>query len=341
MSAEEGACVLFVDGLRYDIGRLLAERLQAFGLHVQVGRRWAALPTVTATAKPAVTPVTDEIVGAEMPADFAPQGSGNGKPMGAASLRALLGDRGYQVLAGGPSDWPTSDGARGWAETGEIDELGHQRGAGLARLIEPELERLVDRIGNLIDGGWKAVRIVTDHGWLLLPEGLPKVELPKHLTASRWARCAAIAGKSHVSVPCFPWHWNTAQRFATAPGIGCFNAEVEYAHGGVSVQECLIPDLLVERREARPPRAAIASIRWQGMRCFFRAEATGAELRAELRLERPNGKAVANPKPVEVRGETTLLLDDDAYEHSELVLVLLGPDGTVLAQRKTKVGATS
>jgi len=29
--------------------------------------------------------------------------------------------------------------------------------------------------------------VVTDHGWLLMPEGLPKVELPAYLAATKWS----------------------------------------------------------------------------------------------------------------------------------------------------------
>ena len=32
-------------------------------------------------------------------------------------------------------------------------------------------------------------------------DGLPTAELPKHLPASKWARCAAIKGDSRVPVP--------------------------------------------------------------------------------------------------------------------------------------------
>ena len=54
---------------------------------------------------------------------------------------------------------------------------------------------------RLLEAGWTSVRIVTDHGWLYLPEGLPKVDLPKHLTLSRWARCAVIAGTARRHRP--------------------------------------------------------------------------------------------------------------------------------------------
>ncbi len=41
---------------------------------------------------------------------------------------------------------------------------------------------LLERIEALLGAGWREVRVVTDHGWLWLPGGLPKVDLPKYLT---------------------------------------------------------------------------------------------------------------------------------------------------------------
>ena len=38
-------------------------------------------------------------------------------------------------------------------------------------------------------------------------------------------------------------------RIASPPGIGAFVANTEYAHGGISLQECVIPELVVERGE--------------------------------------------------------------------------------------------
>ena len=64
------------------------------------------------------------------------------------------------------------------------------------------------------------MRIVTDHGWLLLPGGLPKVELPHYLAATRWTRCAAVRGESGTTVPVYSWYWDPHARIASPPGIG-------------------------------------------------------------------------------------------------------------------------
>jgi hypothetical protein len=339
ITVAKGGCLLFADGLRYDLGEVLRDRLESRGCRVRINYRWAALPTVTATAKPAITPIAQTIVGKELPDDFAPMMSDTQKPANAATLRKGLEEKGYQLLSGGMGDWPLSGDAWGWTEEGKIDTRGHQLQADLAGILDEELNRLADRIITLLDGGWSSVRVVTDHGWLFLPKGLPKVNLPKHLTESKWARCATISGNASVDAPTAPWHWNTAQQFATGPGIACFTASNCYAHGGLSIQECLTPDLHVERTGDMQERASIESVIWKGMRCFVIASDRSTEVRADLRLATPVGISVASSiKTLDEDGSTSLLLEDDEYESADLVVVLLSSDGNVLAQHKTKVG---
>lgn len=342
VEAGDDVCVLFADGLRFDLGQRLAERLESRGCRTTLSRRWAALPTVTATAKPAVTPVADVVRGERLGEDFGAQLEKNGKSANASNLRAAMEERGYQILGAGSFDAPLSHPARGWLEAGEVDSLGHKLGSRLARQLDEELERLVERIQGLLDSGWRAVRVVTDHGWLLLPGGLPKVDLPKHLTASRWARCAVVAGDSSTDVVRAPWHWNPSQWFATAPGIACFNKSEEYAHGGLSIQECLTPDLLVERVADTMTSAEITSVTWRGMRCFAEVLARGGRVVADLRLEQPSGISVAAArKEVEADGSVSLVLPDDEHEASSLVLVLLDENDRILTHKPTRVGVDS
>jgi len=342
VQAGDDSCILFADGLRFDLGLRLAERLEARGCRVRVGRRWAALPTVTATAKPAVSPVADAVGGQTLSGDFGAILDPSGKPANAANLRAAMEGRGYQILGGDAFDAPLSHPARGWLETGEIDALGHEFPSRLARLLGDELDRLAERILRLFDAGWQAVRVVTDHGWLWLPGGLPKVDLPKHLTESRWARCAVIAEGAATELPRASWHWNASQWFVTAPGIACFNKSESYAHGGLSIQECLTPDLFVERAAEQGASATITSITWRGLRCFVVSTSRGGPVTADLRLEQPSGPSVAAaPKVVEPDGSVSLVLPDDEHEAAALVLVLLDAQRRVLTHQRTRVGVDS
>jgi hypothetical protein len=103
----------------------------------------------------------------------------------------------------------------------------------------------------LLKAGWTEVVVVTDHGWLLMPGGLPKVELKAFLTETRWSRCAAL--KAEAQDRCalaFKWHWNPEVMMASPPGAGSFRASIEYSHGGVSLQEMVTPVLRVQARSS-------------------------------------------------------------------------------------------
>ena len=69
-SAADGECILFVDGLRYDLAQQLSELLSKRGYKVAGKNSWAALPSVTATGKPAVSPVREFIEGGEANSDI-------------------------------------------------------------------------------------------------------------------------------------------------------------------------------------------------------------------------------------------------------------------------------
>src|SRR5690606_5695739 len=58
---EDGTCLLFADGLRWDVGAALATRLVAAGCQVAQEGRWVAFPPVTGTSKPDVSPIRDQL----------------------------------------------------------------------------------------------------------------------------------------------------------------------------------------------------------------------------------------------------------------------------------------
>ncbi len=343
VEAHEDMCLLFVDGLRYELARALAELLETRGFSTDRRHRWAALPTLTATGKPAATPVAADIIGAELGGDFAPRFEATGRRVEAEVLRAAMEERGYQVLAAGTLDAPLGSPARGWGEAGAIDKLGHELDAAdFARKLEDELAALRDRIARLLDVGWKAVRVVTDHGWLLMPGGLPKVDLPRHLTVSRGARCAVVAGGARADALIAPWHWNANESFAAARGAGAFRRSVDYAHGGLSIQECLVPDLTIQAALRREAAARVRRIVWRGFRCLIVAVAEAGGVSADLRLKSDPRRSVATAvRPLDADGSASLLLADDDHEQSRLVLVLVDDEGRILDRRETAVGEDS
>lgn len=245
---EHGTCILFCDALRFDLAQRLKESLADAGFDVMIEWRVAALPAVTATAKPAISPVAAAITGGNP--GFEPVVRETGSAVNAAQLRKLLSEAGYQVLA---ADNLGAPGDKAWTEFGAIDQYGHQHGWKIAHHLTGELQTLSERVKSLLDYGWQQVVIITDHGWLLLPDGLPKVELPLHLTMARKGRCAILKEGADGNQQIVPWHWDASVRVAVAAGIGCYEAGKEYEHGGISPQECIVPLLIVT-----PPAGAIS-----------------------------------------------------------------------------------
>jgi len=339
ITAEAGEVLLFADGLRYDVARQLQKDLEVMGITGSLTTRWAGLPTVTATAKPAITPLIGDIQGQALPEDFAPAFR-SGKPTSAAELRKALTAQGTTVLSDDDLNIPPSPDARGWLEIGDLDHRGHQLQNDLPQVIHAEIDRLALRVQKLLDVGWRSVKVVTDHGWLFCPDGLPTAELPKHLTASKWARCAAIKGESQVPVPTAAWSWNPSEQFATPTGAACFNtgSTNSYAHGGISLQECLTPVLVVSGGASNAPATAITEISWKGLRCNLEVSGGTAGMTADLRREAAGGPSVATTaKPID-DGGARLLVEDDELEGAVVVAVLISPDGRVIAQRRTVVG---
>jgi len=311
-------------------------------VEVSTAWRWAALPTVTATAKPAASPVAGKLRGVRLEADFCPENAATGEGLTIDRFRKLLSAAGFQVLGPAETGDSRATNARGWTEYGEFDKLGHDLQGKLAARIEDQLELLLERVQGLLDAGWKRVRVVTDHGWLIVPGGMPKVQLPKYLVESRWSRCACIKDGAHVEVPVAGWSWNPHERFAYPPGVHCFVAGQEYAHGGASLQECLVPILTLASTVV--PAGVVARVRdvqWVGLRCRVTIEPAAEGLRADLRTK-PNdpNSSITEPregKTLDAEGKAALLIDD-SLEGTMASLVIVDASRRVICKEATTVG---
>ncbi len=167
-------CVVFVDGLRFDAAKRLRQMLEEKGYLVEERACWAALPSVTGTGKPAVAPISitsDRIAEDPDGADF--------ELVSSYQLHRLIEENGYTLPEKHCAAYPSpTEHARLWCEVGDIDHEGHERGWKLARHLDALLAEVRDRIILLMDSGWHHVRVVTDHGWLLLPAGCRKSSCP-------------------------------------------------------------------------------------------------------------------------------------------------------------------
>lgn len=327
-----GTCIVFCDGLRLDLAHRLAERLVAAGLESETDWSLAALPTVTSPAKPAKSPVAPRLGADDSLGTIIEE---SGQRVSAPVLRKVLGVAGYQVLT--HEDLGEPHGL-GWTEVGNIDEFGHYVEWRVAWHAEAEIRAIAERIAMLLAHGWSRVVVITEHGWLLLPDGLPKAELKEHLTEVRKGRCARLKPGVHAESDSVPWYWDKTVRMAVAPGISCFEAGKSYEHGGLSPQECVVPVLTVSA-DHESSEVDIRSIVWRGLRCDVTLSGASAELKVDLRrrpADHQSSVAISTKQP-DPDGTLALFADDEA-DGEGVVLVVTTPDGAIKSQRETVVG---
>ena len=334
-----GDCVLFVDGLRFDTGKRLVGSLEACGFEISEEPTWTALPSVTATGKAAVTPVRDKIRGEDGSPDFEPVADTGQSLKGGYHLKKLLTDAGWSILE------RSADGdgqGMAWCEFGDIDHEGHDRGWKLAKHIDALILEIKDRITELLAAGWKRVRVVTDHGWLLLPGGLPKIDLPSALADNKWGRCASLKPGATSEERLYPWYWNPNQYFALADGVSCFKKGEEYTHGGLSLQECLTLQLTVTRGESAQAAASVefTDVVWKKQRCTVAVDGNFSGLSLDVRSQAGNSlsSVVVGSKPLKDNGTASVVVEDEDMKGREATVVLIDANGSLVAQIATVIG---
>ena len=340
LSPEEGIVYLFADGMRMDIAKSLEEKILAGGEMERITFKsdWAALPTVTATAKPAWMPLAGRLGGPLEGSGFGAMEQAKGKELNHPRFKQLLAELGIVFLD--PNEVGSANGCA-WTECGSVDTYGHDLGAKLSWRVDEEIAGLQQRIDELLKAGWNQVRVITDHGWLMLPGGLPKVDLPKHLTASRWSRCAVPGPGAQHAYPMTSWFWDSAEGIVLAPGISCFTAGMEYAHGGLTLQEALIPSLnIVAKSKAAAMSIVVKELKWAGLRLNVMLEgAEGLTVDLRSKVADADSSFAASPIKAASNGQrTSLLVADDEALGTAAFMVLINAKDDVIYKHPVVIG---
>ncbi len=323
--------IVFVDGLRMDLAHELVRLIADQGVGIKLRWCWSGFPTVTATCKPLVSPVARSLSGATSTTDVLPLAP-DGRPATKAVLFKLMNAEGWNTDGNFPPD------GLAWTETGRFDDEGHALGARLAERLVSGIRDCVDHIVALVRAG-RHVRIVTDHGWLLMPGGLPTARLDVGLVEpqGKRSRCAMVKSGATTGYLQIPWTWNRDVFVATATGARCFFAGQEYAHGGISPQECVLPVIEVAA-SGMVADVSITQARWEGLR--LRIEVSGAaDNRIDVRLGSETGgpSVIKGGRVLDETGRTSVLVSDE-YERKAVCLVVLDDSDLVRAHRTLIVG---
>ena len=175
-----------------------------------------------------------------------------------------------------------------------------------------------------------------------MPGDLPKIDLPAALVENKWGRCALIKPGAVTQERLYSWYWNVNQSIALADGISCYKAGEEYAHGGLSLQECLTLELKVSVGTSPPqtPSVEITDIVWKGLRCKIAVDGDCSDLFFDIRIKAgsPEHSVVMNVKPVNESGIGSVVVENEELEGTEASIVLFDKTGALMAQEKTIIG---
>lgn len=200
-----------------------------------------------------------------------------------------------------------------------IDEQGHKRTEHLPTLAETLVKDLKHAVERLHEAGIPTVHVVTDHGFILAPADLvealggPEVVTGQHFVKDhRWVALkpeAPVAGLLTFPAPLAP---DFVLGFPK--GLRTLIKGEQFLHGGISLQECVIPHL-VSRRVLKRSRIglelSVTTDKLSGgtVPVVLRPRVEGGQaglggfesLQVRLWVETSDGRKVAGPIDQELR----------------------------------------
>ena len=247
--------IIVVDALRLDIAQRLFQRLAQAELHKVA----ATLPTttpfgMTALLPTAGEPITVSVVKGSVALAIGSSAGLEGRPGRIAHLKRVLGTRGDTVafveLEAMLQGEPVPDARFVVAFTYALDDQGHS--VDTASLPD-EAGRLPGRLARVIErfhtAGIGQVDVVTDHGFLWLNpadvDALGTPAIPMAQIVNRTGRYALLApGAAAEELIRLPLPFEPALELGFPRGIRALGKAAWYAHGGISLQEAVIPHLV-------------------------------------------------------------------------------------------------
>jgi len=331
---EPGTWCIFADGLRLDVARELKSIIEGKGYSVEESARWAPIPTVTACGKPYAVP--GATIGSLKPVDT--DYSYDPLKSSGTTFSKYLSDNGFVQMK--PQN-PPHAGQLVWWPKGDIDTAGHDYGENLPIHIAAALDSIAQCVVDAFEAGAKKVEVVTDHGWLWLPGALPKYDLPSGIAATKSKRYAAMKPGVQTDAVEQGWSWSPGDCIAFAPGICCHINGSSYIHGGLSLQECRLIDLIViPVGTGFGGAVAIRGISWRGVRftCELSGDFDGCKV--DFRMDPKNSESILakGASAVSSDGKATGLVANEELMGKSAYIVVQDGAGNVKAQNKIFIG---
>lgn len=250
----ESAALIFLDGLRFDMGARLAARMND---HEERGTVWAArapLPSITPLGMAAALPIAQEssleVEYSAAKRSWVIHESGRSEDLASAAgrrtwLKDVLGvEKTYDVSEILDGKVPKASEGKIIAVFGkDLDAQGHEGQLEIAG-AEQILDRYEALIRRLRDAGFRLTVCTTDHGFIHWePDETDVVEKPSGSVGYESRRAVAGHGLLHETALVFDIEGSDLQ-VAVPRSAGAFKAYGSasgYFHGGATLEELVIP----------------------------------------------------------------------------------------------------
>ncbi len=142
-----------------------------------------------------------------------------------------------------------------------IDTAGHGMGGKVIHHFDLALESTRRAIRRLQSWGYSEIHVVTDHGFVLLnsSEAVQKMEVDKGAFADSGTRWGILAKGASVPTATVPFALDPRWSVAVPPGIRSFaKPGSEFFHGGATLQEVVIPHIVIKAATGQVLRMRVA-----------------------------------------------------------------------------------
>lgn len=264
---KQRVAVMLVDALRYELARELLSKLETerAGDRRSLTPRLAAIPTVTPIGMAALLPGGDRRqVSHDGDWTIAIEDSGNLKDKGARKKwleRQLSQVQFYNLdeLLNTPAD-RIPDAAVTIVFDTTLDAVGETASVQAWNAFSTLLQSVKRGVYKLLELGIDQIHVVTDHGFLLLEEigqheKISLRDVPALAKKSRYVVGKHLGHTDQLRFP-VPGSSDAEPLEAWFPrGVGCFRTPgaYNYVHGGLSLQELVVPHLQIEQQVTGRP----------------------------------------------------------------------------------------
>lgn len=262
---------IFLDAFRFELAKRMEQKLTGLSgspLNITIIPSRAAIPSITAVGKPHALPVQHTSIAVTIQEDnrkMLTTVEGFGKDVSIAQnwrewFSKNKGVKKFysieQIRQGNSIEKPSKSNPIIVIEGQELDQIGtinelQVEGADYL------LDRYIQALYQLFSSGWRRIIVVTDHGFIHWKPDSADLETVADHSTILWESRRAIIGRNlaqpnalifpmsgsdlSVAVP-----WGT-RAFKSYGGLGFF-------HGGVSLQESVIPVMVIESTEKKTER---------------------------------------------------------------------------------------